>query len=94
MRNFLFQEDLLSVWNRTATDVASTSRIRDTLRRILNLPPTTPMEYKIHCDCLKYIKSVPQVDGGPTTLSSSSSNNAAAASSSSTAQTTVATTSS
>lgn len=50
---FEFQEDLLSVWNKTATDQASTARIRDTLRRILNLPPNTPMEYKIHCDSLK-----------------------------------------
>ena len=50
-----FPEDLLSVWNKTATDSISTNRIRDTLRRILNLPPTTPMEYKPHCDSLKYV---------------------------------------
>ena len=54
---FILQEDLLCVWNRTATDTASTARIRDTLRRILNLPPNTPMEYNTHCDCLKYIKT-------------------------------------
>ncbi|KAL9893975.1 eukaryotic translation initiation factor 4E type 2 isoform X2 [Glossina fuscipes] len=45
----------LSVWNRTATDHASTTRIRDTLRRILNIPVSVPMEYKIHCDSLKYV---------------------------------------
>lgn len=50
-----FPEDQLCVWNRTATDRASTTRIRDTLRRILNLPPDTPMEYKVHCDSLNYI---------------------------------------
>ncbi|KAH8311781.1 hypothetical protein KR044_008042, partial [Drosophila immigrans] len=49
------QEDSLSVWNRTATDMTSTTRIRDTLRRILNIPMTTAMEYKIHCDSLKYV---------------------------------------
>ncbi|KAH8295462.1 hypothetical protein KR018_011424, partial [Drosophila ironensis] len=49
------QEDSLSVWNRTATDMASTTRIRDTLRRILNIPITSVMEYKIHCDSLKYV---------------------------------------
>lgn len=49
------QEDSLSVWNRTATDMTSTTRIRDTLRRILNIPLTTAMEYKIHCDSLKYV---------------------------------------
>lgn len=58
--NFTFQflpmqEDSLSVWNRTATDMTSTTRIRDTLRRILNIPLTTAMEYKIHCDSLKYV---------------------------------------
>lgn len=44
-----YPEDHLSVWNRTASDQASTARIRDTLRRILNLPPTHyTMEYKPH----------------------------------------------
>lgn len=52
------QEDLLSVWNRSATDYHCTNRIRDTLRRILNLPPNTPMEYKTHCDSLKYSKTI------------------------------------
>lgn len=50
-----YPEDSLSVWNRTATDMTSTTRIRDTLRRILNIPLTTAMEYKIHCDSLKYV---------------------------------------
>ncbi|XP_019561967.1 eukaryotic translation initiation factor 4E type 2 [Aedes albopictus] len=50
-----FPEDLLSIWNRTATDTTSTNRIRDTLRRILNLSPSTHMEYKPHCDSLKYL---------------------------------------
>lgn len=49
---------MLSVWNRSATDINSTNRIRDTLRRVLNLPPNTPMEYKSHCDSLKYLKSM------------------------------------
>lgn len=48
-----YPEDHLSVWNRTASDQASTARIRDTLRRILNLPPTTSMEYKPHYDTTK-----------------------------------------
>lgn len=56
--NEFFQEDLLSVWNQTATDTNCTTRIRDTLRRVLNLPPNTPMEYKSHNDSLKYIKTV------------------------------------
>lgn len=48
-----FQEDILAVWNRTACDQATTARIRDTLRRVLNLPPNTIMEYKTHSDSLK-----------------------------------------
>ncbi|MPC43585.1 Eukaryotic translation initiation factor 4E type 2 [Portunus trituberculatus] len=47
------QEDIISVWNRTAQDTATTTRIRDTLKRVLNLPPNTVMEYKTHNDSLK-----------------------------------------
>lgn len=47
-----FQDDILSLWNRS-TDPAITSRIRDTLQRVLNLPPNTIMEYKAHTDSMK-----------------------------------------
>ena len=46
-------EDIISVWNRTASDQGTTIRIRDTLRRILNLPLNTIMEYKTHNDSLR-----------------------------------------
>ncbi|XP_039289873.1 eukaryotic translation initiation factor 4E type 2 isoform X3 [Nilaparvata lugens] len=48
-----FQEDIISVWNKTASDQATTARIRDTLRRVLNFPPSTILEYKTHNDSLK-----------------------------------------
>ncbi|CAB0011788.1 unnamed protein product [Nesidiocoris tenuis] len=48
-----FQEDIICVWNKTASDQATTSRIRDTMRRVLNLPPNTSLEYKTHNDSLK-----------------------------------------
>lgn len=48
-----YQEDLLSIWNRTASDQITTARIRDALKRLLNLPLTTTMEYKTHNDSLK-----------------------------------------
>ncbi|XP_069483510.1 eukaryotic translation initiation factor 4E type 2-like isoform X1 [Ambystoma mexicanum] len=48
-----FQEDILSIWNKTANDQITTARIRDTLWRVLNLPPNTIMEYKTHNDSLK-----------------------------------------
>ncbi|XP_014047519.1 eukaryotic translation initiation factor 4E type 2 isoform X1 [Salmo salar] len=48
-----FQEDIISIWNKTASDQATITRIRDTLRRVLNLPPNTIMEYKTHTDSIK-----------------------------------------
>uniref|UniRef100_A0A8D3BST4 Eukaryotic translation initiation factor 4E family member 2 n=1 Tax=Scophthalmus maximus TaxID=52904 RepID=A0A8D3BST4_SCOMX len=50
-----FQEDIISIWNKTASDQSTTARIRDTLRRVLNLPPNTIMEYKTHTDSIKYV---------------------------------------
>jgi len=41
------------LWNRSASDAVTTSRIRDTLKRVLNLPPNTIMEYKTHVDSMK-----------------------------------------
>ncbi|XP_061835723.1 eukaryotic translation initiation factor 4E type 2 isoform X3 [Nerophis lumbriciformis] len=49
-----FQEDIISIWNKTAGDRSTTTRIRDTLRRVLNLPPNTLMDYKTHNDSIKY----------------------------------------
>ncbi|XP_035220222.1 eukaryotic translation initiation factor 4E type 2-like [Stegodyphus dumicola] len=48
-----FQEDIISVWNKTASDQHTTIRIRDTLKRVLNLPPNTIMEYKTHNNSLR-----------------------------------------
>ena len=51
----LLQEDIISIWNRTSSDQQVTSRIRDTLRRVLNLPANTMMEYKTHNTSLKFV---------------------------------------
>ncbi|XP_067157825.1 eukaryotic translation initiation factor 4E type 2 isoform X4 [Apteryx mantelli] len=48
----MWEEDIISIWNKTASDQATTARIRDTLRRVLNLPPNTIMEYKTHTDSI------------------------------------------
>ena len=48
-----YQEDMLSIWNRTATDEATKARIRDALKRLLNLHASATMEYKMHMDSLK-----------------------------------------
>jgi len=46
-------EDILSLWNRTASDSKSNLRIRDTMKKLLGLPAETVMEYKTHNDSLK-----------------------------------------
>lgn len=43
----------MAVWHRTASDTAVKTRVRDTLRRVLQLPATVPIEYKAHSDCLR-----------------------------------------
>ncbi|XP_028402164.1 eukaryotic translation initiation factor 4E type 2-like [Dendronephthya gigantea] len=48
-----FQEDIISVWNRTSSDQAVTTRIRDTLKRVLSLPMNTIMEYKTHDNSIR-----------------------------------------
>lgn len=42
------KDDFITVWNKTASDSAITARIGDTLRRVLNLPPSTEMTYSRH----------------------------------------------
>uniref|UniRef100_A0A8I3WKR6 Eukaryotic translation initiation factor 4E family member 2 n=1 Tax=Callithrix jacchus TaxID=9483 RepID=A0A8I3WKR6_CALJA len=46
-----FKEDIISIWNKTASDQATTARIWT--RFGLNLPPNTIMEYKTHTDIIK-----------------------------------------
>jgi len=43
-----YSEDIVSVWNRRADDRDSTERLRDAIKRILNLPHNVHMEYKPH----------------------------------------------
>jgi len=45
-------EDIISLWNRFDGDAKVKERIRDTIRRVLNLPPTTIMEYKSNNDSM------------------------------------------
>uniref|UniRef100_A0A2I2YYJ2 Eukaryotic translation initiation factor 4E family member 2 n=1 Tax=Gorilla gorilla gorilla TaxID=9595 RepID=A0A2I2YYJ2_GORGO len=43
----------------TASDQATTTRIRDTLWRVLNLSPNTIMKYKTHTDSIKMVYQYP-----------------------------------
>jgi len=42
------QEDIISVWNRTADDKGTRMKIMETLRRVANLPQNYSLEYKRH----------------------------------------------
>ncbi|XP_054267809.1 eukaryotic translation initiation factor 4E type 2-like [Macrosteles quadrilineatus] len=55
-----YQEDSISVWNKTATDQATRNRIGETLKRVLNSPPNLQLDYKSHNDSLKGWTRVPQ----------------------------------
>uniref|UniRef100_A0A915P656 Uncharacterized protein n=1 Tax=Meloidogyne floridensis TaxID=298350 RepID=A0A915P656_9BILA len=44
---------IISLWNRSSDSAPVTNRIRETLRRVLNLPSNAILEYKRHDDCLK-----------------------------------------
>eukprot|EP00128_Syssomonas_multiformis_P013684 Colp12_sorted_trinity150504_noHs@35921 len=60
--NVRFQEDILAVWNRTASDRDTTLQIKDTIRRVLSLPANSPMEYKAHDTSLKDLTSFRNTD--------------------------------
>ncbi|KAF8637632.1 hypothetical protein AX17_002701 [Amanita inopinata Kibby_2008] len=46
-------EDIVSLWNRVDGDIKVREKIRDTLRKILNLHPATVMEYKSNTDSMQ-----------------------------------------
>ena len=51
-------EDYICVWNRSGNDQEIKARIRDTLKRVLNLPTNIILEYKLHSDALKKITKI------------------------------------
>merc|ERR1712137_695540 len=48
-----YQEDIISVWNRNATNKHARDTIQNLLKDVLDLPNSTVMEYKNHDDSLK-----------------------------------------
>ncbi|EKM50495.1 uncharacterized protein PHACADRAFT_263815 [Phanerochaete carnosa HHB-10118-sp] len=46
-------EDIISIWNRYESDAKVKERINQTIRRALNLPPSTNMEYKSNNDSMQ-----------------------------------------
>ncbi|KAJ1306695.1 hypothetical protein OPQ81_007687 [Rhizoctonia solani] len=47
------QEDIISIWNKDESNSQVLDRIRETTRRVLNLPATTVFEYKSHNESLQ-----------------------------------------
>jgi hypothetical protein len=48
-----YQEDILSVWNRSADSRRVCMQIRDTMRSVMGLPADATMEYKKHTDSMR-----------------------------------------
>ncbi|OSX64155.1 hypothetical protein POSPLADRAFT_1045269 [Postia placenta MAD-698-R-SB12] len=46
-------EDIISVWNRHDSDAQVKEKVKETIWRVLNLPPTTVMEYKSNNDSMQ-----------------------------------------
>lgn len=46
-------EDIVSIWNRNAHNMGVINQIRDIMKRVLNLPNNTIMEYKEHRESIK-----------------------------------------
>eukprot|EP01099_Mayorella_cantabrigiensis_P003465 TRINITY_DN265_c0_g2_i1.p1 TRINITY_DN265_c0_g2~~TRINITY_DN265_c0_g2_i1.p1 ORF type:complete len:259 (-),score=45.67 TRINITY_DN265_c0_g2_i1:362-1138(-) len=57
-----YQSDIISIWNRNATDTEVKNKIRDTLSTVLNLPSNALMEYKGHESSLKDYSSFRNTD--------------------------------
>jgi len=49
------KKDCISLWNKTSSDHDTTDRIRETLRKVLNLPAHIDMEYRYHRDFLSWL---------------------------------------
>ena len=47
------EHDVISVWNKTGNDQEIRDKIRDKLKTVLQLPPKTFMEYKVHAALLE-----------------------------------------
>jgi len=49
------KKDCISLWNKNSQDHEVTEKIRDLLRKVLNLPTHIQMEYRYHKDVLQWL---------------------------------------
>jgi translation initiation factor 4E len=62
-----FQEDIISVWNKTAEDLEARRRLHDTIKRILGLAENVILEYKAHDQAMKDNSSFRNTEGATLT---------------------------
>lgn len=48
-----YQEDILSIWNRSADSRRVCMQIKETMRQVMGLPADVVMEYKKHTDSMR-----------------------------------------
>jgi len=51
------KKDCISLWHKTSADQDSCDRIRDVMRRVLNLPSHIQLEYRNHKDVLNWVNT-------------------------------------
>lgn len=69
------KKDCISLWNRNAVDKEVTEKIRDMLRKVLNLPSHITLEYRYHKDVLQWVNTRDAKEAGesgPSTAAQSS----------------------
>eukprot|EP00270_Netrium_digitus_P015525 TRINITY_DN5453_c0_g2_i1.p1 TRINITY_DN5453_c0_g2~~TRINITY_DN5453_c0_g2_i1.p1 ORF type:complete len:229 (-),score=65.04 TRINITY_DN5453_c0_g2_i1:305-991(-) len=48
-----YNEDILSIWNRSAAELANREELKESVRKALQLPAAYPIEYRAHDRALK-----------------------------------------
>lgn len=71
-----YSEDVISLWNRNADNGEACSRIRDTMRKVLNLPHFISLEYRRHDTSLTDTTAARNANTTGTTNAASSATNA------------------
>jgi translation initiation factor 4E len=59
------KKDCISLWNKTSADQETTEKIRDVMRKVLNLPSHFQLEYRCHKDVLQWLNNRDVGPGGP-----------------------------
>ena len=51
------KKDCISLWHKTSSDEEAAERVREGMRKVLNLPSHVQMEYRNHKDVLNWVSS-------------------------------------